>query len=123
MDAVSLDEIFPSPTRIALAKIDVEGHEASVLEGSQSLLRQKRIRDIVFEEHNPYPCQTTNLLEANGCRVFQIGRVFTGPRLLKAQANLARSSWEPTSFLATREPERSLHRAAKSGWDVLSEHV
>jgi len=119
VNAVCLDEVFPSGMEIGLAKIDVEGHESSVLMGAQSLLANGKICDVVFEDHHRYPTKSTHLLEAEGYTVFQIGRSFWGPKLVVAEAATQRSTWLPTSFLATREPVRAQDLIGRVGWRSL----
>ena len=44
------------------------------------ILRNKRIRDIIFEEHDsqPYPTNITRYLESNGYKLFCIAKKFSG---------------------------------------------
>src|SRR5205823_4777209 len=58
-----LDETLESEERIGVMKLDVEGHELSVLQGAAGLLDARRIRDLVFEEQHGYPTAVTDLLE------------------------------------------------------------
>lgn len=100
-----LDALLPS-AQIGVLKIDVEGHELAVLRGAIGLLKAKRIRDCVFEEHGNYPTEATNFLEDAGYTLFRIHRSFFKPLLLAPDSKVARSRWQPTSFLATCEPDR-----------------
>jgi len=117
--SVSLDDLFPSPKKIGILKLDVEGHELSVLKGAKSLLSENRIRDCVFEEHGEYPTPVTKKFEENGYSVFRIQRKFFGPELLLPDSKIRRTRWEPTSFIATKQPERVVERFKKSGWKAL----
>jgi FkbM family methyltransferase len=119
VNAVSLDEMFPSGMEIGLAKIDVEGHESSVLRGAQSLLVNGKIRDIVFEDHHRYPTESAMLLEAAGYTIFQIGRSFWGPSIIRAEVATDRSTWLPTSFLATTDSTRAQDLIGRPGWRSL----
>jgi FkbM family methyltransferase len=116
--SASLDHLFRE-TQIGLLKVDVEGHEHKVLEGAQELLNHRQIRDVVFEEHGAYPTRATSVLEAAGYLVFRISRTFSGPTLLLPDSKVPRSDWEPTSFLATRDPERALELLKRPGWLAL----
>ena len=40
---------------------------------------QRRIRDVVFEEHSPYPTPVTKLLEENGYTIFSLRHTLFGP--------------------------------------------
>ncbi|MEM8872770.1 MAG: FkbM family methyltransferase [Planctomycetota bacterium] len=53
VDVVPLDTAVGGEQHIDLLKIDTEGADAWVLEGAQTLLREKRIGEIRFEEHKP----------------------------------------------------------------------
>jgi FkbM family methyltransferase len=117
--ATTLDDTFPSPLRIAVMKVDVEGHEGMVFEGAVELLSNRRIRDIVFEEHQPYPTAASGRLTEAGYTIFQIARTFLGPSLVPAGGSSPRSDWEPTSFLASCEPHRAVRRLRSRGWFSL----
>jgi FkbM family methyltransferase len=118
--AVTLDESLAGATAIGVMKTDVEGHELAVLRGASGLLRQRRIRDIVFEEHQPYPSDVTRFLESNEFEVFRLHRRFAGPRLLPPDSRLPRSTWEATSFLATIDAARAQERFRPRGWCCLA---
>lgn len=107
--------------RIDVIKIDVEGHELSVLKGAAGLIEAGRIRDIVFEENRPYPTDVTDFLAARGYGVFLLEKGFRGPLVsLPVQGRPPRIPWEPPAFLATREPERALRLLKLRGWQVFS---
>ena len=115
--AKPLDDFFPAEGPV-LMKIDVEGHELAVLQGAARTLAG--VRDIVFEEHRPFPTPVTELLAAQGYEIFRIARTFRGVRLLPSDSIALRSAWEPTSFLATRDPARSAARFRTKGWRSLA---
>lgn len=117
--SASLDELFPAPQKIGVLKLDVEGHEINVLKGATQLFQEQRIRDCVFEEHRNYPTDVSHFFEDKGYCVFRIQRQFFGPKLLEANSQVARISWQPTSFLATQQPERAMKCFKKRGWKAL----
>jgi FkbM family methyltransferase len=119
VESVFLDELFPAPERIGVLKLDVEGHELHVLKGANRLLQEQRVRDCIFEEHGNYPTDVTAFFEERGYSIFRIQRQFFGPTLLAPDSYTPRSQWQPTSFLATQQPERSTSRFKKRGWQVL----
>lgn len=116
----TLDEIFPSQ-EIGVVKLDVEGHEHQVIKGAINLLKQGRIRDCIFEEHREYPTPVTTLFEAMGYQVFRIKRNFKSLSLLVPNSQVARTHWLPTSFIATRNPERVILAFKEPGWQVLKQ--
>jgi len=119
VEAVTLDELFTQREKIGVFKLDVEGHEFQVLEGANSLLKEQRVRDCVFEEHGEYPTAVTRYFEEMGYSVFRIQRQFFKPVLLAPNSKVARTKWLPTSFLATQQPERALSRIKEPGWQCL----
>lgn len=114
-----LDELLGPEDRIGLLKLDVEGHEIHVLRGATGLLGTGRIRDIIFEEHAPYPTETTRCLEDAGYTLFRLTQAFWGPTVSPVSAAPARPGWEPPNFLATAEPSRALSRLQPRGWQAL----
>lgn len=119
VESVPLDELFPAPDQIGVLKLDVEGHELHILKGAGNLLKQQRIRDCVFEEHGEYPTGVTKCFEEMGYSVFRIERQFFGPVLLASDSIVVRTQWQPTSFLATQQPDRAVSRLQERGWKVL----
>ncbi len=113
----TLDREFPPGRRIAVLKVDVEGHEAAVLAGAERLLAARAIRDIVYEEHAPGDGPASALLRSNGYHVFGIAKGLLGPLL--GEPGRRASPWTPPSCLATVEPERARARLAPRGWECL----
>jgi FkbM family methyltransferase len=102
--------------RIGMLKIDVEGHETSVLRGATKLLEDGRIRDLVFEDHEPYPDASTELVEAAGYHLFSISNDLFGVTLGAPSERGETAEWPGPSYLATRDPERALARLRPRGW-------
>lgn len=113
-----LDEILNLDTLIGVMKIDVEGHELAVLHGATQLIQKKRIRDIIFEDHQGYPSPVSEFLEQQGYTVFRIWKGFWKPLLEAANKKLLHP-WEPPSYLATLDVSRTLERFKKRGWNSL----
>jgi hypothetical protein len=76
-----LDHYVTNRNVIGLLKVDVEGHELQVFQGSETLLAGRGIRDIVFEEFRDYPTPVTAFLERFGYTVYQLDMTFWGPIL------------------------------------------
>ena len=117
--SVRLDQALPAGCRIGVMKIDIEGHELAALRGAEALLREGRIRDIVFEEHSPENSPVAAHLRAFGYQVFRLHKSFFGPKLLDPEAAVEESTWESPSLLATLEPERATALLHRRGWDAL----
>lgn len=114
-----LDEIVSSA--IGVLKIDVEGHELKVLEGAEILLREGKIRDIVFESHTAYPTAVTDFLETAGYEIFEIIKPLLGPQIIKP---LPSKPFDPSAmvfnYLATLAPDRAQLKLRALGWQCLA---
>ena len=112
-----LDELT-AQTAIGVLKIDVEGHEAEVLKGAAALLEGRLVRDVVFEDHDPYPSAATAILEAAGYHLVSLSNDLGG-LLLESPAERGEApAWPGPSYLASREPSRSFPLLAARGWRV-----
>jgi FkbM family methyltransferase len=114
---VRLDDSLTVP--VGVLKLDVEGHELAALEGAERLLREQRVRDILFEEHQPPPTAVTELLQAHGYSVFGVRQGLLGPVLCSPQQAYERQLWDPPALLATADPERAAARLKPRGWVCL----
>jgi FkbM family methyltransferase len=104
---------------VGTMKVDVEGHEASVFEGAQNLLAGKLIRDILFEEHEPYPARSHRILLDRGYRIFRLTRSLWRPLLLPPESP-SRQPFLPSNYLATADAPRAANRFQARGWMALS---
>ena len=105
--------------RIGLMKVDVEGHEASVFAGAEKLLARKQIRDILFEEHEPYPARSHQILLDHDYQIFRVSRSTWRPLLLPPEEP-SRHPHLPSNYLATADPSRAHTRFADWGWRALA---
>lgn len=113
-----IDVLKENPPKVM--KVDVEGHELSLFKGAEIFLKEKSIRDIIFEEHETYPTPPMQYLEDQGYTLLRLNRTFFGPNLSDARTDHTMPAWEPANILATCEPERAHKRFAQKGWQVLS---
>jgi FkbM family methyltransferase len=118
VDMTTLDEEYAGKI-IHLIKIDTEGSELLVLKGGQKLMDQKKIHNIVFEDHELYPTPLMTFLENNGFTLFALQRGLFGPKIAPASENI-KETWEPNSFLATLYPNEISSVMKRKGWIVLS---
>ncbi len=115
------DEVLDPRRPISLAKMDVEGAEMLVLEGASEILRAKNVRDLLFEDYDPYPSKTAHFLEGFGYTILALGTRLMGPSLKPAGAGPAPlRPWDSPNYLATIDPERAMKRLRPWGWRVLS---
>lgn len=117
-----LDDLVGAESAVGLLKIDVEGHELTVLRGAEKLLAAGRIRDIVFEEHRRYPTPVTQYLEHFGYRLYSMVGHFRGLSLCAATESGPTGALDEPSLLATRNPGRAEARFRKRGWRALRNH-
>ena len=118
VDLARLDDVLAGERPIGLVKIDVEGHEAEVLRGAGRLLTEGTIRDIVFEDHDPYPSDATAIVEAAGYHLISLENDLLGLRMRAPQDRGEVAVWPGPSYLATREPDRAKDRLGPRGWRV-----
>lgn len=118
VELARLDDLFPSG-EIQVLKIDVEGHELAVLEGAERLLEERRVRDVIFEEHAIYPAPSMTFLEERGMALFTIKHTPLGLRVRPIVEGPAPGGWPGPNYLATRDPERALARLRPRGWQSL----
>ena len=112
-----LDE-FAAGERLGLLKVDVEGHEANVLRGAEGLLRSGAVRDIVFEDHDDYPSEATEIVEGAGYELISLDNDLRGLRLVAPAERGEMPPWPGPSYLATRDPERAKELLRPRGWRV-----
>jgi FkbM family methyltransferase len=117
VELARLDEVA-GERRLGLVKIDVEGHEADVLRGAGGLLERGAIRDIVFEDHDDYPSQATEVVEDAGYELISLDNDLWGLRLIAPRDRGEVPAWPGPSYLATREPYRARQRLGERGWQV-----
>lgn len=114
---VDLDSFCLNQTPTFL-KLDVEGHELSVIQGARRLLSSGGVRDVVFEDHGPHPSAVQEALRSFGFRIYGLSRTFRR-MILTEQGDYRLLTGVPPNFLATRDPERATRLLADPGWRAL----
>ena len=122
VDLITLDDYASLVGEIALMKIDVEGHELAVLQGASKILKERRVRDIVYEDYQPQPSPVTRLLQSAGYEVTCIRKAWRKPVLmtLDDRVKLPPTAFELSNYLATRDPARACERFEPAGWRCLT---
>ena len=118
----TLDQVISTGTKVGVCKIDVEGHELAVFRGASRILNQRLIRDMIFEDFQPYPSPVHQLLLENGFTLFSLHSRLWRPILLPAGQTTEFSVRDGVNYLGTLEPERAIQRFKRSGWRVLREN-
>lgn len=114
--ATTLDELVGAG-RLGVMKVDVEGHEKEVFRGATKLLRERRVRDIVFESTSLYPSAAHQALLDHGYTIFRMERSLFAPRLTNPETG--GHEGELTDFVATVDLERLKARFVLPGWKAL----
>jgi FkbM family methyltransferase len=120
VELARLDDVL-GEREVQLVKIDVEGHEREVLEGARTLIAERRVRDVVFEDHGVYPTPAMSLLEELGMSVFTLKHSLLGPRAHPVRQGPAPGGWPGPNYLATLDPARAKARLAPRGWRSLGQ--
>jgi FkbM family methyltransferase len=116
----TLDGVLGTDQFVGVIKIDVEGHERSVLTGATNSLSSGQVRDILFEEYNKYPTPVTRLLEAQGYQIFGLRKNIFAPRLTpSSKLGMSLVTERTANYLATRDPLRAARRLTSMGWQAL----
>jgi len=119
VEARRLDDVL-GQRRVGVLKADVEGLEIEVFKGAQEALRERRIRDIVFEDFDDPFTATAEHLAGWGYTVFALDHGLLGPVVDSGTRRAARRSGEDPSYLATSDPGRALDRLRPRGWQTLA---
>lgn len=109
-----LDDQIDGP--IHLLKLDVEGHEDAVLEGASSLLERRKIRHILFEEHEFGESAVVRRLTDAGYDIYAVRKHLRGPELV------APHSSDGYNFIATLNAEECREQFRARGWISLQNH-
>lgn len=96
---------------VGVLKIDVEGHELAVLEGTPLDL----VRDVIFEQHGELESPVTDTLRRAGFEIRGIEESFRGPNLV----DRVPQSWDAPTYLATRRLDQVRELLAPRGWRCL----
>ena len=113
-----LDDLLDGP--VSVVKLDVEGFEASVLRGAQRLLSARRLRHVVFEDHDVERSEVVRMLRDAGYHLFTIGWRMRGLELGPIERGPLAAPFEAPSYVATTAPEDLVARTTTRGWRVLS---
>lgn len=114
-----LDNYIPPQMSVGVCKIDVEGHELSVLKGAAQALGRKAIRDIIFEDFNPMPSPVGRLLQNHGFSLFQLTSAWLKPLLTPVSGGTQPPPGFSYNYLATLDPQRAVKRFQRPGWRCL----
>lgn len=92
---------------IKLLKIDVEGHESSVLKGCENLLAENKIDFIIFEDfENEGDSETLSLLRKNNYSVSRLKKTVWGPQAVPPSDSPKIPLWEPPNYIASYSEQK-----------------
>lgn len=101
IDLRKLNDMIDPGTIINVLKIDVEGHELTVLKGTERIIQNKQITNIVYEDHEPYPSEIAEFLRDKGYTIYRIEKGWLNLNLKNPSIESSTNGWEPTNYLAT----------------------
>jgi FkbM family methyltransferase len=104
---IAIDDLVPPGRNVGVIKLDIQGAELSALEGMRERLKAKTIRDIVFEEMQPFPASTHTYMRELGYTIFGLSDDFFCVRALANRPPPPHPYKGAPNFLATAAPERA----------------
>ena len=104
--------------RLALIKLDIEGHEWVVVRNSE-MIRRRKVSHLIYEDHSGGTSELAEFFRASGYTIFQLGWRLGGPVLAPCHSLRICRDYEPPSFLATLDPAGATARFNRRGWRVL----
>lgn len=114
---LALDDVVPPGESVGVVKLDVEGYELFVLKGMERLLRERRIRHVVFEEEGVFPAPTHAFLSDIGYAIYGIEQRFRGIRFARnKQPYFDPVNGLPPNYLATIASEADVSALASGFW-------
>jgi FkbM family methyltransferase len=113
----NLDSILDEDETIGVLKMDVQGHELGVLQGTAELLKRRAVRDIIFEEEAAFPAPTHKYLKSSGYTIFGLQERFSRVLCLPdAQPIFDPATGSAPNYLATLDPKRAIALLAPTLW-------
>jgi len=119
VDGVLLDEEISLSDKICLFKLDVEGHELQVLKGAEKLLSKHKISHIIYEDHQGYPSNVSDLLEKHNYKILKLNKGFWKP-LIQSPETIQHISYEPSNYIATIDEVYVREKLKPIGWQCYS---
>jgi FkbM family methyltransferase len=114
---VALDDVVPESETLGVVKLDVQGYELTALKGMERLLRERRVRTVVFEEERAYPAATHVFLREMGYENFGLEHRFGGVQCVPGERrHYDPISDPPPNYVATVEPKLTMAQLQKGFW-------
>ena len=112
---VRLDEVLSQGEKVSVVKLDLQGFELDALMGMEQMLRERRIRYIVFEEAGEYPGATHHFLRDAGYSVLGLDHGFFGIKCRCDKPPRPEPVCEP-NYVATYEAEKTVRQLESGLW-------
>jgi FkbM family methyltransferase len=118
----TLDELLGNVS-VSVMKIDVEGFEPQVLRGAKTLLQERRIQHILFEDHSISNSPVVTILREAGYKLFSLGWSMQGLLVQPIEVGSLATHYEAPNFIATQNSEDLLARCQPKGWLSLGKRT
>lgn len=112
VEVSTLDEEIGSSEEVSVMKIDVEGHEKEVMKGGERMFSERRIKHVVFEDHDYQSSKAVRFLKEMGYEIYSIESRLGGPVLTSPDEN----DWNFVATLSERECQKHFD---SRGWRAL----
>jgi FkbM family methyltransferase len=113
-----LDDYLAGIRKVGVCKLDVEGHEPSVIAGAAKALQRSAIRDLIYEDFTLQPSPMAHCLQQYGFQIFELRESWLKPKLSPVSGGSAPDGFT-FNFLATLEGDRAQKRFKQLGWRCL----
>lgn len=112
-------DALTSGLKIDLLKLDVEGHELSVLKGATQLFLDKRLQNIVYEDHLGSESTIHPWLASVGYTVFQLLWTVNRPILAPPGTESRHARYQAQDYIASLDPDSVVQSFVETGWRCL----
>jgi len=115
----TLDDVI-GDRNVSVLKLDIEGYEPQALRGATNALVEKRIKHIIFEDHELGKGEAATMLKVMGYEIFALGWSMAGPLVQPANKGHLSKAYESANYIATLDQFELEKSFQKKGWNVLS---
>jgi FkbM family methyltransferase len=108
----TLDKEIGNSEEVSVMKVDVEGHEREVMKGGIKMFSERRVKHVVFEDHDYESSKVVDFLKEMGYEIYSIESRLSGPVLTSPDVD----DW---NFVATLSERECQNHFDSGGWRAL----